>query len=381
MATETGISIPLESTSPDAVGLDAQRLDRLDKLIESHIECGRYPGAQYAMARHGKIARLRTFGRATIDPSTPADDSTLWLLFSQTKVLVTAAVWQLVDNGALRFADKVSDHIPEFGSHGKGDVTLFELLTHQGGFPDASVSEEVWQDHDLLRREVCDFTLDWTPGSRIAYHGGSAHWAAMVLVEAITGRDYREVVRNDLLAPIGLADHVYVGVPGDTQSRCADMHDDENGATVAPARYNNPEHKAAGIPGGGGYGTAAGMVAFYQMLAAGGVLNGTRVLSPRVIQFATRNHTGDRFDEGMGMTMHRGLGPHVRGYTPTIRGLGTIASPNTYGHGGAGSSYSWADPDSGVSFSYLSNTQSPEPFHSVRLDQVSNLAHASIIEV
>jgi CubicO group peptidase (beta-lactamase class C family) len=202
----------------------------------------------------------------------------------------------------------------------------------------------------------------------------------MVLVEAITGRDYREVVRNDLLAPIGLADHVYVGVPGDPQSRCADMRVDEDGAPVAPTRYNSSEHKAAGIPGGGGYGTAAGMAAFYQMLAAGGVLNGTRVLSPRVIQFATRNHTGDRFDEGMGMTMHRGLGPHVRGYTPTIRGLGTIASPNTYGHGGAGSSYSWADPDSGVSFSYLSNTQSPEPFHSIRLDQVSNLAHASIIE-
>ena len=116
------------------------------------------------------------------------------------------------------------------------------------------------------------------------------------------------------------------------------------------------------------------------MMLAGGVLNGVRVLGPRVIQFATRNHTGDRVDENMGMPMHRGLGPHVRGLTPTIRGLGTIASPPTFGHGGAGTSYSWGDPESGVSFTYLSNCMSPEPWHSARLDKVSNIVHASIVE-
>ena len=56
-----------------------------------------------------------------------------------------------------------------------------------------------------------------------------------------------------------------------------------------------------------------------------------------------------------------------------------IASPGTFGHGGAGSSYSWADPDSGVSFSYLTNSRAPEPWHSVRLDQVSNLVHSAIV--
>ncbi len=380
MATTTGTTLPIESTTLEAAGLDPVRLNQLDGLIEGHIEADRYPGAQYAIARHGKIARLKTFGRASLDPSTPANESTLWLLFSQTKVLVTAAVWQLVDKGALRFADQITDYIPEFGKHGKGNITLFEILTHQGGFPAAAVSEDTWEDHDRLRQEVCDFTLEWTPGSRVKYHSGSAHWTAAILIEAITGRDYRDVVRDDLLAPIGLANEIFVGVPPASQDRCAAMHVLEDDAMVAPARMNRPEHKAAGIPGGGGYASAAGMAAFYQMLAASGELNGARVLSPRVIQFATQNHTGERLDESMGMPMHRGLGPHVRGYTPTIRGLGSIGSPNTYGHGGAGSSYSWTDPDSGVSFTYLSNTQSPEPWHTVRLDQVSNLAHASIIE-
>ena len=380
MAATTNISSPLETTSPESVGIDPLRLDRLDELIESHIEQGRYPGAQYAVARRGKLARARTLGRAAIDPPSTAADSTLWLLFSQTKVLVAAAIWQLVDDGALRFADKISDHIPEFDRHGKGDITLFELLTHQGGFPDADVPEDAWEDRDRLRQAVCDFTLDWTPGSKVQYHSLSAHWVAAVLIEAVTDRDFRAVIRDDLLDPIGLANDIFVGVPDDAQGRCADMHIFEDDTMVAPTDLNRPERRAAGIPGGGGYATATGMASFYQMLAAGGTLNGMRVLSPRVIQFSTRNHTDERVDERMGMPMHRGLGPHVRGRTPTIRGLGTIASPNTFGHGGIGSSYSWTDPDSGVSFCYVSNAVAPEPWHSVRMDQVSNLVHASIIE-
>jgi CubicO group peptidase (beta-lactamase class C family) len=68
----------------------------------------------------------------------------------------------------------------------------------------------------------------------------------------------------------------------------------------------------------------------------------------------------------------------VRGESDRIRGLGTIGSPSTFGHGGVGSSYSWADPESGVSFTYLTNFVSPDPWHSMRLDRVSNLVHAAI---
>ena len=76
----------------------------------------------------------------------------------------------------------------------------------------------------------------------------------------------------------------------------------------------------------------------------------------------------------------RGLGPHVRGTTPVIRGLGSIATPSTFGHGGAGTSYSWADPESGLSFTYLTNGKINDPWHSRRLDQISSLAHASLVE-
>ncbi len=386
MTTATPDAAPIPTADPESVGLDAGRLSTLDRLIRRHISESRYPGAQYAVARHGKLVKVATFGDMRSDPDViPANDRTLWLMFSQTKVIVTAALWQLVEVGELRFADRIADHIPEFEANGKGDITLFQVITHQGGFPNAEVSEEAWEDHELLRKTVSDFTLEWTPGSRIHYHGTAAHWVAAALIEAVTGCDFRDHVRESLLRPIGLENEIFVGVSEEADDRCADIHgleEDESfpgGRRIARSSRNTRAWRAAGVPGAGGYGSARGIVSFYQMMLAGGVLRGVRALSPRMIQYGTRNHTGDRVDENMGMPMHRGIGPHVRGLTPTIRGLGTIASPSTFGHGGAGTSYSWGDPESGVSFTYLSNCMSPEPWHSARLDRVSNIVHASII--
>jgi CubicO group peptidase (beta-lactamase class C family) len=147
---------------------------------------------------------------------------------------------------------------------------------------------------------------------------------------------------------------------------------------VKRAEENNAEFRRAGTPGGGGYATARAMAAFYQMLVAGGTLDGRRILSPRMVQYVTRSVTGDRVDGYMGMPMHRGLGPHVRGTTESIRGLGSIASPRTFGHGGVGSSYCWGDPDSGVSFAYLTNSRVPDPWHSMRMDVISNAVHSAI---
>src|SRR5256885_5467353 len=139
------------------------------------------------------------------------------------------------------------------------------------------------------------------------------------------------------------------------------MHEPAQDASrhVKRADENTAEFRRAGTPGGGGYGTARAMAAFYQMLLQGGQLGGTRLLSPRTIAYVTRNYTGDRVDGYMGMPMHRGLGPHLRGTTETIRGLGSLASPRTFGHGGLGSSYCWGDPDSGVSFAYPTNSPGP----------------------
>jgi CubicO group peptidase (beta-lactamase class C family) len=367
---------PLPPSSPVALNFSEKPLADLDRLIRRHIEEGRYPGCQIALARHGQLALFRSYGDARTAPQrVPAVADTLFLLFSQTKVLTMAAVWSLVEDGTLSFNDRVADHLPEFAAHGKGDITLFKVATHQAGFPSADVSRETWADHARMRREVCDFKPEWPAGSRLHYHGRSAHLTLAMVIEAATGHDYRDVIRERVIGPLGIGDELYVGVPAAEQARCADT----DALPSEPPRDNSAEMRAAGLPGGGGFGTARAMAAFYQMMLDGGRLGAVRLFSKRMIEYVTRDFTGNRPDEAMAMIpMHRGLGPHSRGLGGRIRGLGAIAHPSTFGHGGAGTSYSWADPTTGVSFSYLTNFVQPDPWHSARLDRISNLVHAAI---
>jgi len=382
--TDPAIATTDEQADLERFGIDPAALARLYGRIERHIAEGRYPGAAVAVARHGKVVAARSFGHARLpngdDAGMQATDDTLWLLYSQTKPVVSSAIWQLVERGELRFHDRVAEYLPGFARHGKENVTLFHLLTHQAGFPQPrAIPPELWEDHAGLREAVCDFTLEWEPGARVVYHGASSHWVQAMLIEAVTGRDYRDHVREAILAPIRL-DNLRVGVPDALHERVAHIHDPLPGGFAPLADdQNTPAHWRAGIPGGGGYATAAELATFYQMLLALGTFRGVRLLSPRTVQYATRNHTGERVDEAMNMPMHRGLGVHVRGTTASIRGLGSTASPATFGHGGAGTSYSWADPETGVSFTYLTNGRVAEPWHSQRLDEIATLAHAAVI--
>lgn len=380
--TEPATGFPLPSADLASLGFRPEQIDRLTALIERHIAEGRYPGCQIALARHGKLGLFKSFGNAATEPKPrPAADDTLWLLYSNTKVVTAVALWALAERGLFSFSDRIADHVPEFARNAKGNITVLQVITHQAGYPNAVVGPDAWADHKRLREVVCDFPLEWSPGSKVHYHGQTAHWTLGVLIEALTGKDFRDVIRETVSEKLGLGRELYVGLPESEFGRAADMHEPlPNGGGSRPLADNNTvAWRKSGGPGSAGYATARAMAALYQMMLNGGELAGRRIVSPRLLQYAIRNHTGDRVDEFMGMPMHRGLGPHLRGTTDNVRGLGGFASPRTFGHGGVGTSYCWGDPDSGVSFTYITNNRLPDPWHSKRLDQIANLVHTAIV--
>ena len=249
----------------------ASQIDRLIALIERHIAEGRYPGCQIALARHGKLALFKSFGNAVTEP-TPraAADDTLWLLYSNTKVVTAVALWALAERGLFSFSDHIADHVPEFAKNAKGNITILQTITHQAGFPNAVVGKDAWADHKRLRDVVCDFPLEWSPGSKVHYHGLTAHWTLGVLIEAVTGKDFRDVIRETVAEPLGLGRELYVGLPEAEFGRAADMHEPKpDGEGLRPdADANSAEWRKGGAPGGAGYGTARAMAALYQMMLA-----------------------------------------------------------------------------------------------------------------
>src|SRR5204863_1060231 len=113
LSAEAVMTFPLASSTPEQLGLDATALERLMELVTRHVADGRYPGAQLAIARDGKLALVRTVGDARLDPKrVAARDETVWLLYSNTKVLTACAVWLLGERGALSFTDTVAAHVP-----------------------------------------------------------------------------------------------------------------------------------------------------------------------------------------------------------------------------------------------------------------------------
>src|ERR1700681_3621093 len=113
LAKEEPMTFVLEPIELHAAGFRVEQIERMSKLIDAHIAEGRYPGAQVALARHGKLAFMRTFGLAKIEPAAPARDDTVWRLYSNTKVITATAIWLLVEEGALSFNDRVTQHVPE----------------------------------------------------------------------------------------------------------------------------------------------------------------------------------------------------------------------------------------------------------------------------
>lgn len=368
-----------------ANGIDPARVKRLLARIEKDVNDKLYPGAAVALARRGRLLVEQAFGMARLeengDFAQPADSRTLWLLYSQTKPLTSCALWILAERGQINFHAPVAMYMPEFAQKGKDKVTAYHLLTHQSGFPNALVQPKFWRDHSEMRRAVCQFDLEWEPGTRISYHGYSAHWVQAALIEAVTGQDFRDFIKSEITEPLGLQ-NTFIGTSLSEHGRLAANYERlDNGSHRYLPEWNDLELFQAGIPGAGGVATAGDIAMFYQMLLHLGRLNGTQILAPRMVQYVVRNHTEERIDEFFGTPMHRALGLHCRGFTPTIYGLSSTAHSDTFGHGGMGTSYSWADPLTGVSFTYLTNSRLAEPLHSRRHEEIMTLAHATVVDL
>ncbi|HSS87368.1 MAG TPA: serine hydrolase domain-containing protein, partial [Reyranella sp.] len=112
---QAATKFPLPEADLDSLGFRRQQIDLLVALIERHIAEGRYPGCQIALARHGKLALFKSFGNAVTEPKPQAAaDDTLWLLYSNTKVVTAVALWALAERGLFSFSDRIADHVPEF---------------------------------------------------------------------------------------------------------------------------------------------------------------------------------------------------------------------------------------------------------------------------
>ncbi len=356
--------------SPESVGVDSAKLAALFDRAEREVREGLLPSAQVAIARDGKLAGMRSFGAATFaGREALVTDETLYVMFSCTKAITSSAGWILLEEGKLALDERVADVLPGFGANGKDAVTVEQLFTHAAGFPHAPL-DPLRFDWKTLPKQFERWRLNWEPGSRFEYHPTSSMWVIAAIVQARTGADFRDFVRDRIAEPLGLPD-LRMGCPPEQQDRLADVThvgrawtNEELVAKGFPPlpvtevteealeRFNLPDVRAVGVPGGGGTATAAELALFYQALLAGG----RGVWRPETIEDARRIRNPGFLDPMFRKPANRALGLVVgTGPDKHFLGFGRTGSDAMFGHLGAGGQIAWADPATGLSFAYLTN--------------------------
>jgi CubicO group peptidase (beta-lactamase class C family) len=358
------------AASPEDVGVDSAKLAALLDRAEREIRDGILPSAQLAVARNGRIAGMRTLGSARFEGREAlAGDDTLYVIFSCTKAITSAAAWILLEEGKLSLGERVGDVLPGFGANGKQDVTVEQLFTHTAGFPRAPFAPrgDAWT---RLPEAFAKWRLNWEPGTRFEYHPTSSMWVIAAIVQERSGVAFRDFVRTRIAEPLGLPD-LRVGCPRAEQHRLADVthagrkwSNEELVARGFPAlpetevteenlqKFNDAAVREVGVPGGGGTATAADLALFYQALLAGGA----GVWRPETIEDARRIRNPEFVDPIFRKPANRALGLVVgAGPFKHFLGFGKTGSDAMFGHLGAGGQIAWADPATGLSFAYLTN--------------------------
>ena len=375
------------AASPQSVGIDPDKLEEVLARAEREVREGLLPSAQIAIARDGKLAAMRTFGSVTHEGKpAQATNDTLYVVFSATKAITSAAAWLLIQEGKLSLEERVADIIPEFATNGKEAVRVEMLFTHTAGFPLAPYAQSEWRDREKRLERFSRWRLNFEPGTRFWYHPTSSMWVVAEIIERRTGVDYSEFVRSRIAEPLGL-DDLYVGLPPEQHGRLADIvhvgkaltEDDyrELGLPVPPEGevneqtlqgFNTPHVRESSVPGGGGVMTAADLALFYQaLLADGRAPDGTQIWDPEMIRNAREIRNPDFTDPLMGKRANRGLGLIIAGDAErNYRGFGHTGSERMFGHNGAGGQIAWGDPESGISIGYCTNGFDRDPIRQGR---------------
>jgi CubicO group peptidase (beta-lactamase class C family) len=346
-----------------STGTRIKEVDALLTRAQREIDAGLLPGCQLAIARHGELELFEAFGEASLDSR--------FVIFSATKPFVASLMWMHIADGLVDVSLPVAEYIPEFATHGKEAITVEQVMLHTSGFPHAPLGAPRWWTREGRVEAFAQWRLNWEPGSTYEYHPTSAHWVLAEISDRVSGTPYCDLLEDRVTGPVGIGR--VLGVPEAEQGPIETLRNvgdeatpDELEAalgvrelpmtTVTPdglLELGGSAERALGVPGGGGVTRASDVVTFYQAL----LRNPGELWDAAVLADATGHVRNNLPERWTGVTANRSLGLVIAGGDgkSNLRGFGHTNSARTFGHNGAGGQIAWADPETGLSFCYLTN--------------------------
>lgn len=364
--------------SPERLGFDADRLGRIDRVMQQAVDDGQVAGVVTLVLRHGRVAQAGAYGWADREVGRRMAADALFRIASQSKAVTSVAVLTLVEEGRLRLSDPVSTFLPGFSAATvavatnaglervpvERPITIRDLLTQSAGisygtepliadlYRGAGLGPAAgfgWYFSD--KREPICVTMDRLAGLPFLSQPGEAFvygYATDILgcvVERVSGRTLDDYFRTRIFDPLGMED-THFFVPEADRSRLTAVYAAtadggfaraEEGPLGQGAYVDGPRVSFSG--GAGLVSTAGDYGRFLQMLLNGGVLDGARILGPRTVSLMSQDHLDALYgNPGYGF----GLGFQV---LEDPGKAGQYGSPGLYSWGGAYATSYWIDPE------------------------------------
>lgn len=337
--------------------LSAQQADRFAAIaprMQEFVDRGEIAGAVTLIATRDRILHLGAAGKTDLAKDRRMQTDDIFWIASMSKPITAACIAILADDGKLSFGDPLAKHLPEFAGlmvneNGQSlrpsrPVTLRDVLTHTSGIGEITNREP----HLTLAetsKKLAQQPLRFQPGSRWAYSTAGIDVIGRV-VEVASGMPFDEFLQKRLLDPLGMKDTSFWISPA-KEARWAHSYRWNAQAvrldeTAIPYLYKTAvtDRERPPLGGAGLFSTASDVAKFYQMMLNQGALNGKRILKAATVAEMTRKQTG-ALDARPGMPW--GLGFCVV-EDPAKMAANSVLSANSFGHGGAFSTASWADP-------------------------------------
>ena len=341
--------------------------------FEDHGEIG--AGAAVYVDGH-KVVDLWG-GVADVDTGAPYTDDTLQLVFSTTKGATAACVNLLAQRGELDIDAPVATYWPEFKAAGKEEIPVRWLLCHKAGLPyvDGAMTLDEALAWDPVIRALEAQAPIWEPGTAHGYHATTYGWLLGEVVRRVTGKSIGTYFADEIAAPLDL--EFWIGLPDAQQHRVAPLAtwseptdpamrelmaqfmgpdtvlgkalSAPGGAFAAVGVFNDPRVRAAEIPAANGVTNARSLARFYAGLS--GTVDGgpaDPLLSEAQIAAASVTQTSGA-DQVIMMDTTIGLGFW------TASPFAPYGGAKAIGHGGAGGSLGFTDPENRIGFGYVMN--------------------------
>ena len=399
----------------DIAGLVGPGFEGVRDAFAQNFDEGRELGAAFCVHVGGRKVVDLYGGWFDVERQVRYGPDALQLVFSSTKGATAACANLLAQRGLLDMDAPVVRYWPEYGQAGKEATLVRHLLCHQAGVPaiDRRLSpEEFWSWTPIIQAVEAQSPF-WEPGSAHGYHALSYGNLVGELVRRVTGRSLGTFFAEEVAGPLGL--EFFIGLPSSYEERVSPIvganfgevagggaggragvgggggeggGDGAGGgggeagggggtggggyASTLLARalnlggairdmnwMNNRAWRAAELPGGNGITNATSLSRLYASLI-GPVEGGPSeplLTRDQVDKARTPLTSGaDQVFASVGFTLKQKIGLGFWRSSPVT----PFGGEGSFGHGGAGGSYGFADPENGLAVAYVMNKMSME---------------------